>query len=195
MGRFPWCTRWAASETPFSRTTLTRTQVCDAWGWPPVDSARLQCTLQGVAAVCVEAPCTIWTGTRTEERHPGIHQPSLLICHGARLSSLTPSSTLWGPVRGACAHVYTCITTTCAHACPHKHAPTHAGTGWTFDSAEAHKLREATAAAMHTFRQFQPSFLALARRGMAQDLSWDNAAEAYEQVGGQGGGGRKALSA
>lgn len=63
-----------------------------------------------------------------------------------------------------------------------KQTLTRAGTVWTRDSAEAHKLRKATAAAMHTFRQLRPFFLALARRGMAQDLPWDNAAEAYEQV-------------
>jgi len=56
------------------------------------------------------------------------------------------------------------------------------GTGWTFDSAEAHKMREATSAALFTYRQHHDSFMGCAIRGMEQDLSWDNAAHQYEEV-------------
>lgn len=56
------------------------------------------------------------------------------------------------------------------------------GTGWTFERAEASKLREAINNALVTFRQYRPSFLQLQRRGMEQDLSWDHAAGLYEEV-------------
>lgn len=57
-----------------------------------------------------------------------------------------------------------------------------AGTGWTFPRAEAPLLRDAVSSALHTYRQVPESFQALQRRGMTQDLSWDNAANLYEQV-------------
>ncbi len=56
------------------------------------------------------------------------------------------------------------------------------GTGWAFDSAEAHKLRDAVGNALYTYRQFRDSFNRLGARGMEQDLSWDHAAEQYEEV-------------
>lgn len=43
-------------------------------------------------------------------------------------------------------------------------------------------MREATANALLTYRDHRQSFLGLARRGMDQDLSWDNAAQQYEEV-------------
>ncbi|KAG2499843.1 hypothetical protein HYH03_002134 [Edaphochlamys debaryana] len=58
----------------------------------------------------------------------------------------------------------------------------NAGTGWTFDRAEPNKLREAISNALVTYRQFRESFRALQRRGMEQDLTWDNAASIYEEV-------------
>lgn len=51
-----------------------------------------------------------------------------------------------------------------------------------FERAEANKLREAVGTALFTYRQHRDSFEALALRGMAQDLSWDNAAQQYEDI-------------
>lgn len=56
------------------------------------------------------------------------------------------------------------------------------GTGWAFDSAEAHKLREATKNALMTYHQYRESFNRLAYRGMDQDLTWDKAAKEYEEI-------------
>ena len=57
-----------------------------------------------------------------------------------------------------------------------------AGTGWTFPRAEPNPMREATSAALYTYRHDPEAFRAMQRRGMAQDLSWDNAASLYEEV-------------
>ncbi|GLC38947.1 Sucrose synthase [Pleodorina starrii] len=56
------------------------------------------------------------------------------------------------------------------------------GTGWCFDRAEANKLREAVGNALYTYRQFRESFQGIQRRGMEQNLTWDNAASIYEEV-------------
>lgn len=56
------------------------------------------------------------------------------------------------------------------------------GHGWTFDRAEANKLIHALGNCLLTYRQYKKSWEGLQRRGMAQDLSWDNAAEKYEEV-------------
>ncbi|CAF2373374.1 unnamed protein product [Brassica napus] len=56
------------------------------------------------------------------------------------------------------------------------------GLGWTFDSAEAGKLIHALGNCLLTYREYKESWEGLLRRGMAQDLSWDNAAENYEEV-------------
>ncbi|EFJ52150.1 hypothetical protein VOLCADRAFT_103172 [Volvox carteri f. nagariensis] len=56
------------------------------------------------------------------------------------------------------------------------------GTGWCFDRAEANKLRESINNALYTYRQFRESFHGIQRRGMEQDLTWDNAASIYEEV-------------
>lgn len=56
------------------------------------------------------------------------------------------------------------------------------GTGWTFDRAEANRMRDAVSNALQTYRQHRGSFQELQRRGMSQDLSWDNAAQQYEEV-------------
>jgi starch synthase len=55
------------------------------------------------------------------------------------------------------------------------------GTGWTFERADGHNLREALWAALHTYRDFPDSFHDLRVRCMSQDLSWDNAAAQYEE--------------
>ncbi|KAK7381299.1 hypothetical protein VNO78_33882 [Psophocarpus tetragonolobus] len=56
------------------------------------------------------------------------------------------------------------------------------GLGWTFDSAEANKLINALGNCLLTYRQYKQSWEGLQRRGMTQDLSWDHAAEQYEEV-------------
>ncbi|CAN6208163.1 unnamed protein product [Urochloa humidicola] len=57
-----------------------------------------------------------------------------------------------------------------------------AGLGWTFDRAEAHKLIEALGHCLDTYRDYKESWRGIQERGMAQDLSWDHAAELYEEV-------------
>ena len=56
------------------------------------------------------------------------------------------------------------------------------GTGWTFDWADAGNFRDAIGNALYTYREFRDSFESIQKRGMQQDLSWDNAAEKYEEV-------------
>ncbi|TKY50254.1 Granule-bound starch synthase 2 [Spatholobus suberectus] len=56
------------------------------------------------------------------------------------------------------------------------------GLGWTFDSAETNKLVNALGNCLLTFRQYKKSWEGLQQRGMTQDLSWDNAAQQYEEV-------------
>ncbi|ESW23227.1 hypothetical protein PHAVU_004G029100 [Phaseolus vulgaris] len=56
------------------------------------------------------------------------------------------------------------------------------GLGWTFDSAEPNKLVNALGNCLMTFKQFKQSWEGIQRRGMMQDLSWDNAAQQYEEV-------------
>ncbi|KAF2299461.1 hypothetical protein GH714_032029 [Hevea brasiliensis] len=56
------------------------------------------------------------------------------------------------------------------------------GLGWTFDSAESNKLINALGNCLLTYRQYKKSWEGLQRRGMMQDLSWDHAAESYEEV-------------
>ncbi|AQK83371.1 Sugary2 [Zea mays] len=57
-----------------------------------------------------------------------------------------------------------------------------AGLGWTFDRAEANKLIEALRHCLDTYRNYEESWKSLQARGMSQDLSWDHAAELYEDV-------------
>lgn len=54
------------------------------------------------------------------------------------------------------------------------------GTGWTFDSAETHKLIDAMGHAIGTYRDHRDSFRGIQARGFERDLSWDHAAELYE---------------
>ncbi|KAL2898486.1 Granule-bound starch synthase 2 chloroplastic/amyloplastic, partial [Bienertia sinuspersici] len=56
------------------------------------------------------------------------------------------------------------------------------GLGWTFDRAEANRLIDALGNCLLTYRQFKDSWEGLQTRGMTQDLSWDHAAEIYEEV-------------
>nr|AOP12455.1 starch synthase II [Musa acuminata AAA Group] len=56
------------------------------------------------------------------------------------------------------------------------------GLGWTFKRAEANKMIEALGHCLNTYRNYKDSWEGLQRRGMMQDLSWDNAAQRYEDV-------------
>lgn len=58
----------------------------------------------------------------------------------------------------------------------------NSGLGWTFDRAEAHRLIHALGNCLLTYRQYRDSWEGLQTRGMTQDLSWDHAAEIYEEV-------------
>ncbi|XP_075090794.1 granule-bound starch synthase 2, chloroplastic/amyloplastic [Nicotiana tabacum] len=56
------------------------------------------------------------------------------------------------------------------------------GLGWTFSRAEANQLIHALGNCLLTYREYKQSWEGLQRRGMTQDLSWDNAAHNYEEV-------------
>ncbi|KAL2523092.1 Starch synthase 2 [Forsythia ovata] len=56
------------------------------------------------------------------------------------------------------------------------------GLGWTFGRAETNELINALGNCLLTYRQYKKSWEGLQRRGMTQDLSWDNAAQNYEEV-------------
>ncbi|XP_050381500.1 granule-bound starch synthase 2, chloroplastic/amyloplastic [Argentina anserina] len=56
------------------------------------------------------------------------------------------------------------------------------GLGWTFDSADTSKLIHALGNCLYTYRDYKQSWEGIQRRGMMQDLSWDNAAQNYEEV-------------
>ncbi|KAI3983129.1 hypothetical protein MKX01_030851 [Papaver californicum] len=56
------------------------------------------------------------------------------------------------------------------------------GLGWTFDRAEADKLIHAMGNCLLTYREYKESWRGIQKRGMMQDLSWDNAAQNYEEV-------------
>ncbi|KAL5582275.1 hypothetical protein UlMin_014717 [Ulmus minor] len=56
------------------------------------------------------------------------------------------------------------------------------GLGWTFDNADATKLIHALGNCLWTYRDYKKSWEGLQRRGMMQDLSWDKAAQNYEEV-------------
>jgi starch synthase len=68
---------------------------------------------------------------------------------------------------------------TLAHA-PRR--PAAAAPGWTFDRADAELLRSQIHNALKTYREHRDDFVALQRRAMEQDLSWDHAATIYEEV-------------
>ncbi|KAG6556462.1 hypothetical protein Mapa_002407 [Marchantia paleacea] len=59
---------------------------------------------------------------------------------------------------------------------------TESGLGWTFDQASAAGLIHALGNAMWTFKDYKKSWEGIQNRGMKQDLSWDNAAQLYEEV-------------
>ncbi|TQD93221.1 hypothetical protein C1H46_021126 [Malus baccata] len=56
------------------------------------------------------------------------------------------------------------------------------GLGWTFDSAEVGELIHALGNCLYTYREYKQSWEGIQTRGMMQDLSWDHAAQNYEEV-------------
>ncbi|XP_057786239.1 granule-bound starch synthase 2, chloroplastic/amyloplastic-like [Salvia miltiorrhiza] len=56
------------------------------------------------------------------------------------------------------------------------------GLGWTFSRAEKDELIHALGNCFWTYREFKESWEGLQKRGMSNDLSWDNAAQNYEEV-------------
>lgn len=56
------------------------------------------------------------------------------------------------------------------------------GLGWTFDTLDADAFIHALGNAMWTYHDFKSSWKGIQQRGMAQDLSWDHAAQQYEEV-------------
>ncbi|URD72103.1 Starch synthase [Musa troglodytarum] len=56
------------------------------------------------------------------------------------------------------------------------------GLGWTFERAEANRMIQALQHCLDTYRNHKKSWERLQVRGMMQDLSWDNAAQRYEEV-------------
>ncbi|KAG0494726.1 hypothetical protein HPP92_005720 [Vanilla planifolia] len=56
------------------------------------------------------------------------------------------------------------------------------GFGWTFDRADTCKLIDALGNCLNTYWNYKASWEGLQRRGMMQDLGWDNAARRYDEV-------------
>ncbi|XP_071735092.1 granule-bound starch synthase 2, chloroplastic/amyloplastic [Rutidosis leptorrhynchoides] len=56
------------------------------------------------------------------------------------------------------------------------------GLGWTFNKAETGQLIHALGNCLLTYRDYRTSWEGIQKRGMMQDLSWDNAAQQYEEV-------------
>ncbi|CAN6484554.1 unnamed protein product [Victoria cruziana] len=56
------------------------------------------------------------------------------------------------------------------------------GLGWTFDRAETNRLIQSLGNCLWTYRDYKDSWEGIQRRGMMQDLSWDHAAQIYEEV-------------
>jgi len=56
------------------------------------------------------------------------------------------------------------------------------GTGWTFSPCDAQGLAAAAGNALRTYGEHREEWEGIARRGMARDSSWEQAAVTYEQV-------------
>ena len=56
------------------------------------------------------------------------------------------------------------------------------GTGWTYSPCDVGAMLGSVDLALETFRNHKKSWAALMRNGMQKDLSWDKAAEQYEQI-------------
>nr|XP_043634697.1 granule-bound starch synthase 2, chloroplastic/amyloplastic-like [Erigeron canadensis] len=56
------------------------------------------------------------------------------------------------------------------------------GLGWTFNRADTGELIHALWNCLLTYREYKESWKGIQKRGMMQDLSWDNAAQQYEEV-------------
>lgn len=58
----------------------------------------------------------------------------------------------------------------------------NSGFGWTFDRVETNKLIDSLGHCLNTYRNYKESWKELQMRCMSQDLSWDVAAQKYEEV-------------
>ncbi|KAL8143524.1 hypothetical protein V2J09_016556 [Rumex salicifolius] len=56
------------------------------------------------------------------------------------------------------------------------------GTGWAFSPLTKESMLSAIRTAVKTYKEYKPSWEGLMKRGMEQDLSWNNAAVQYERV-------------
>ncbi|KAK1432867.1 hypothetical protein QVD17_09769 [Tagetes erecta] len=56
------------------------------------------------------------------------------------------------------------------------------GVGWTFNRAESGQLIHALGNCLLTYREYKQSWKGIQQRGMMRDLSWNNAAQHYEEV-------------
>lgn len=56
------------------------------------------------------------------------------------------------------------------------------GTGWTFNWCDVGCFQQAMSYALDTYRNHKEAFYGIQERGMKQDLSWQHAADQYEQV-------------
>jgi starch synthase len=56
------------------------------------------------------------------------------------------------------------------------------GTGWTYSPCDVPAMLEAVDLALTTYRSHPESWKKLMLSGMSQDLSWNKAAEQYEQI-------------
>ncbi|XP_076886832.1 granule-bound starch synthase 2, chloroplastic/amyloplastic-like [Bidens hawaiensis] len=56
------------------------------------------------------------------------------------------------------------------------------GVGWTFSRAETGQLIHALGNCLLTYREYKRSWKGIQKRGMTRDLSWNNAAQHYEDV-------------
>ncbi|XP_073386022.1 granule-bound starch synthase 2, chloroplastic/amyloplastic isoform X2 [Physcomitrium patens] len=56
------------------------------------------------------------------------------------------------------------------------------GLGWTFETLHVDAFIHALGNAIWTYRDFKSSWKGIQQRGMSQDLSWDHAAQQYEEV-------------
>ncbi len=59
---------------------------------------------------------------------------------------------------------------------------TDSGTGWSFRRPAVSGLTIALGNAIWTYRNFKKTWTAIEQHGMSQDLSWDNAAQQYQEV-------------
>jgi glycogen synthase len=69
-----------------------------------------------------------------------------------------------------------CVLCVCVHAGDGE------GQGWTFAPAAIEPMVAAVSSAVHLYRDEPDKWQALQLRGMSRDVSWERAAQQYEQV-------------